>query len=304
MELEHLNEMGDLCRKFLIIELMCKHSNIIFCDEDNKIIDSIKHISLLVSSVREVLPGRDNFIPNTQNKFDPYNISENDFTENIYELKQSNELKIKENSDCNLFGQSYYAEITPVSPDNFYGRQALKETERGEIRTAIYDSIVYAVEHEMGKAEFRNIEAQVTKEDCNVAWDAVGYDYPQLFYYNSYEKRYQYEGIMSDGVIPEEDIDYVALGIEYHQVSDLEREKIEFEETSDYLIESAGITPGDSDYKKAKKLHNTLIGWVEYDHKTAEENSANSLSHTAYNAIVNHSAVCDGYARAYQYLLY
>ena len=79
--LEHLDEMGDLCRKFLIIELMGKHSNIIFCDDHNKIIDSIKHISLLVSSVREVLPGRDYFIPDTQNKFDPFTITEKEFTD-------------------------------------------------------------------------------------------------------------------------------------------------------------------------------------------------------------------------------
>ena len=81
IELEHLNEMGDLCRKFLIIELMGKHSNIIFCDENNKIIDSIKHISLLISSVREVLPGRDYFIPDTQNKYDPFTITEKEFTD-------------------------------------------------------------------------------------------------------------------------------------------------------------------------------------------------------------------------------
>ena len=67
-ELEHLNELGDLCRKYLIIELMGKHSNIIFCDEKNMIIDSIKHISGMVSSVREVLPGREYFIPKTQEK--------------------------------------------------------------------------------------------------------------------------------------------------------------------------------------------------------------------------------------------
>jgi predicted ribosome quality control (RQC) complex YloA/Tae2 family protein len=67
-ELEHLNELGDLCRKYLIIELMGKHSNIIFCDDKNMIIDSIKHISGMVSSVREVLPGREYFIPKTQEK--------------------------------------------------------------------------------------------------------------------------------------------------------------------------------------------------------------------------------------------
>ena len=32
MEVEHLDEMGDLCRKYLYIELMGKHSNIIFCN--------------------------------------------------------------------------------------------------------------------------------------------------------------------------------------------------------------------------------------------------------------------------------
>lgn len=69
--IEHLNELGDLCRKTLVIELMGKHSNLIFCDEDGKIIDSIKHISGHVSSVREVLPGREYFIPKTQEKSNP-----------------------------------------------------------------------------------------------------------------------------------------------------------------------------------------------------------------------------------------
>lgn len=83
MELEHLNEMGDLCRKYLYIELMGKHSNIIFCDEENTVIDSIKHVSLLVSSVREVLPGRTYFIPNTMEKLDPYQVSEQEFMEKV-----------------------------------------------------------------------------------------------------------------------------------------------------------------------------------------------------------------------------
>lgn len=70
-EIEHLDEMGDLCRKTLIAELMGKHSNLIFCKEDGTILDSIKHVSLAVSSVREVLPGRSYFIPHTQDKLDP-----------------------------------------------------------------------------------------------------------------------------------------------------------------------------------------------------------------------------------------
>ena len=74
-EIEHLDEMGDLCRKYLIAELMGKHSNLIFCREDGTILDSIKHVSLAVSSVREVLPGRTYFIPHTQDKLDPLTAS-------------------------------------------------------------------------------------------------------------------------------------------------------------------------------------------------------------------------------------
>ncbi|GMQ56879.1 NFACT RNA binding domain-containing protein [Vallitalea sediminicola] len=69
--LEHLNELGDLCTKKLIIEIMGRHSNIIFCEDDNRILDSIKHVSLNVSSVREVLPNRTYTYPPAKNKINP-----------------------------------------------------------------------------------------------------------------------------------------------------------------------------------------------------------------------------------------
>ena len=77
--IEHLDELGDLCRKKLVIEIMGKHSNVIFCNEDDRIIDSIKHVPAQMSSVREVLPGRTYFIPDTMHKADPLTISESDF---------------------------------------------------------------------------------------------------------------------------------------------------------------------------------------------------------------------------------
>lgn len=82
--IEHLDEMGDLRTKQLIIELMGKHSNIIFCDESDVIIDSIKHISAMVSSVREVLPGKDYFIPHTQDKADPLEADRALFMERVF----------------------------------------------------------------------------------------------------------------------------------------------------------------------------------------------------------------------------
>ena len=82
--IEHLNELGDLCTKYLIVEIMGKHSNIIFSNEKDQIIDSIKHVSAHMSSVREVLPGRPYFIPETQSKLNPFVLTEEIFQEKIF----------------------------------------------------------------------------------------------------------------------------------------------------------------------------------------------------------------------------
>ena len=62
---------------------MGKHSNLIFCDDKNMILDSIKHVSSHMSSVREVLPGREYFITKTQDKWDPLTITQEEFLEHV-----------------------------------------------------------------------------------------------------------------------------------------------------------------------------------------------------------------------------
>lgn len=81
--IEHLDEMGDLCTKILIIEIMGKHSNIIFCDGDGQIIDSIKRVGAQMSSVREVLPGRMYEQPPTQNKINPLELTRDYYEEQM-----------------------------------------------------------------------------------------------------------------------------------------------------------------------------------------------------------------------------
>lgn len=101
--IEHLDEMGDLCRKKLIMEIMGKHSNIIFCDDKDRIIDSIKHVSAQMSSVREVLPGRDYFIPDTMNKLDPLTVSREAFTDALLAKPMP-------------VGKAVYTSFTGISP--------------------------------------------------------------------------------------------------------------------------------------------------------------------------------------------
>lgn len=93
MEIEHLDEMGDLCKKKLAIELMGKHSNIIFMEEDGRIIDSVKRIGAHISSVREVLPGYDYVLP-PNDKMNPFDVTEEYFKDTILEQSMSIEKAI------------------------------------------------------------------------------------------------------------------------------------------------------------------------------------------------------------------
>lgn len=101
--IEHLDELGDLCQKRLIIEIMGKHSNLIFADSDNTILDSIKHISANISSVREVLPGRTYTFPPSQGKHPLSEVTWEYFFQNIFK---------KPLSLC----KALYTSITGMSP--------------------------------------------------------------------------------------------------------------------------------------------------------------------------------------------
>ncbi len=103
IRIEHRNELGDLCEKNLIVELMGKYSNLIFTDDTDTIIDSIKHVSSQMSSVREVLPGRQYFIPDTRHKLDPLTISEDAFKEALREKPMA-------------IGKALYMSLTGISP--------------------------------------------------------------------------------------------------------------------------------------------------------------------------------------------
>lgn len=69
--IESYDELGYLSEKLLIVEIMGKHSNIILTDKGGKILDSIIHVDISVSSVRQVLPGLMYELPPSQNKKNP-----------------------------------------------------------------------------------------------------------------------------------------------------------------------------------------------------------------------------------------
>lgn len=81
LKIEATNELGDLSEKKLIIEIMGRYSNIILVNQDNIIIDAIKHIDSCISSVREVMPAREYTLPPAQDKVSPEQMDENSLVE-------------------------------------------------------------------------------------------------------------------------------------------------------------------------------------------------------------------------------
>ena len=102
--LEQLNELGDLCKYGLIIEIMGKHSNIILLNDEDKVLDSIKRIGYNISSVRQIFPNKIYELPPNQDKKD------------ITLVESSTELKedLSRFND-NLF-KAIYQQYTGISP--------------------------------------------------------------------------------------------------------------------------------------------------------------------------------------------
>ena len=76
---ETRDEMGFACTRYLIAEIMGKYSNLIFADENKKILAVLKTVDFSTSSKRQVLPGMIYELPPAQNKCDPLTESEEAF---------------------------------------------------------------------------------------------------------------------------------------------------------------------------------------------------------------------------------
>jgi len=80
---ESRDELGTLANKSLIVEIMGKHSNIIFVNKGNTIIDSLIRVTPQVSSVRQVYPGLSYKAPPGSDKLNPLTADRQSFMEEL-----------------------------------------------------------------------------------------------------------------------------------------------------------------------------------------------------------------------------
>ena len=122
------NELGDAVTKYIIVEIMGRHSNIILTDENNIVIDSVKRVDFTVSSKRQLLPGLKYEFPPNQDKID-FNTADKD------RLRES----IHEDADINAdkFTQDLFDGVSPlISREIAY--KAL-----GSVKNILYKQDIY-----------------------------------------------------------------------------------------------------------------------------------------------------------------
>lgn len=78
-EWETRDEMGYLCRRLLIAEIMGKYSNLIFTDENERVLAVLRPVDFSTSTKRQVLPGMRYEMPPPQDKRNPLTVEKSDF---------------------------------------------------------------------------------------------------------------------------------------------------------------------------------------------------------------------------------
>ena len=84
-DFDSANEMGDICRFTLAVEIMGRHSNLILIDSEGKIIDSIKRVGQDMSSVRMVLPGMAYQVPPKDKRLSIFDFTADGFKNGLFE---------------------------------------------------------------------------------------------------------------------------------------------------------------------------------------------------------------------------
>ena len=79
LEFETRDEMGYLCTRRLVIEVMGKYSNLIFTDGEDKVLAVLRPVDFTTSSKRQVLPGMRYEMPPAQDKINPLTVAQDEF---------------------------------------------------------------------------------------------------------------------------------------------------------------------------------------------------------------------------------
>lgn len=174
--------------------------------------------------------------------------------------------------------------IVELEKSEYYGRNALLDLPNSENLIFAYDCIVSGVEKSEERISLSDSSHYISVNELKTVFNAYYNDYPQHFWVlSSYTYYFSAEKVTS--IAPT----YIFTGEE------LKKAKEDVEAVVLNLL--SGITSSMSEYEREKLIHDRICNYVSYDLEA-------SNIHNIYGALVSKKAVCDGYSKAFQYLLY
>lgn len=211
----------------------------------------------------------------------------------IFIIEPITEPEHSEEKEDNLYSSYYYSQLNEDAKKIYDG---LKEN-KAKLTSGNY-TIDYGTEFNT----ILNSEGGKEKvsTDFQSAWNAFSYDNIDLFYIDVSKVTLTSEQSNLGGIItyslsigPGENDNYF---LNSFKNEDEVKNAIEYlENIKEQMIEQ---TANDNIYTKIAKVHNWLIYFISY-----EESETSKDEHTIYGALRNGKAVCEGYARAFKYLM-
>lgn len=163
-DMEAKNEIGDVTRQRLIIELMGKHSNLMLIDKDKgHILDSMKHIGMHKNRYRTILPGAEYRFPPMQDKLNPLETTGDTFIQRL----DFNAGKMEQQIVNNFTGLSPFIAKEIVRRANLGSQDAYKkafEALQAKIAARDYKPAIY--QHQ--KEAFHVLEITVSDGEVQV----------------------------------------------------------------------------------------------------------------------------------------
>ncbi|MCL2884974.1 MAG: hypothetical protein FWF49_05775, partial [Oscillospiraceae bacterium] len=178
--------------------------------------------------------------------------------------------------------------LSPLPTQDYYGYVYL-----GTVDTRLqqaYTAIAKGVEELDASVSLTGCE--LSESELQLVYHCYFDDYPQHFYIQSYY-GYTYD---SDGRIVEVQLRYMTDS-ERPDETQIGQWQRDMKQAATAVLRA--MPTGLSDYDKELWIHDWVAKNVVYD-----DSLQKPWIHTLYGSLVNHVAVCDGYSRAVQYLLY
>ncbi len=170
--------------------------------------------------------------------------------------------------------------LTPLRTSEYYGRLQLAGMDSRTALLSAYQDIVSGVQ---AMKEEIKLTVPLKTQEVMMVFYYYHDDYPQHFWCDS-AFQYMLEGDTVTSILPQ-------YAMTKTQKESAQRE---FDAAVSACLNEASY--GKNDYEREKIIHDYLAKQTTY------QSSKNA--HNAYGALVEKKAVCDGYSRAFQWLLY